>query len=262
MCPPSNKNIVRKGDHAMNAFMINTADKIKSLRSERGWTQDDLAAHSGCGIATIQRAEAGKPLSANSISSIAAAFNVPSTDLTAQEHVTFEPYLPLTKITNGRPLVALLRGCSRIDFGFCELSNLNDAKEIELFHDFCHTLTSIEEPLSPIALATKELEARNHIAALGTRGFQVGGATFEITAYEIDDDGDGIGVCFGHWEVSCVALRVGRTFEEITLAHVCGALGKWETVKGEAVIYPPSISRSDDSEGLVEALSPSSEMEC
>jgi transcriptional regulator with XRE-family HTH domain len=236
----------RKGDHVMSALMIGTADRIKSLRIGRGWTQEDLVAKSGRSISTIQRAEAGKPLSAKTIASIAAAFNVPATDLMAQEPAAFEPYLPLTKITHGRPLVALLVGRSRIDFGFCELDYLDDAQVIEVFHDFCHTITAIKEPLSPIALVTRELEARDHLGALAARGFQVGGAEFEITAYEIDDEDGGMGIYFGQWDINCVALRVARSMEEATRAHVLGALGKWETVKGDTVIYPPSTHSEDD----------------
>jgi transcriptional regulator with XRE-family HTH domain len=246
MCPPSNKNLASKGDHVMNVFMMETADRIKSLRLKRGWTQEDLVANSGCAIITIQRAEAGKPLSAKTIASIAAAFNVPATDLTGQEQAAFEPYLPLTKITHGRPLVALLLGRSRIDFGFCELDNLDDAQVIEVFHGFCQSITIINEPLSPIALVTRELEARDHLGALAARGFQVGGAVFEITAYEIDDEDGGMGIYFGQWDVNCVALRVARSMEEATRAHVLGTLGKWETVKGDTVIYPPSTHSEDD----------------
>lgn len=229
----------------MNIFMMATAEKIKSLRREHGMTQEDLAAKSGCGLATIQRGESGKRLSADTISSIAAAFGIPATSLTAESSVAFEPYLPLNAITTGRPLVALLRDCSRIDFGFCELDNLDDAKAIELFHNFCQALAKDEGPLSPITLVTHELTAREHLLSLSASGFHVGGAEFEITAYEVDDEGDGIAICFGQWDESVVALRIGRNTEEIASAHVLVALGKWESVKGEAIIYPLSTRAAD-----------------
>jgi transcriptional regulator with XRE-family HTH domain len=226
----------------MGIFMMATAEKIKSLRRSNGMTQEDLAAKSGCGLATVQRAESGKRLTADTIASIAAAFNILASELTAEISVTSEPYLPLDAINSGRALVALLRDSSRIDFGFCELDNLNDAKEIELFYDFCNALVNIEGPFSPIALVTYELEARERIAAISIHGFQVGGANFEITAYEVDDEDGGIAMCFGQWDESVAALRIGRVTDEIARAHVLSSLGKWETVKGDAVVYPPSLA--------------------
>jgi transcriptional regulator with XRE-family HTH domain len=245
----------------MNLFKMPTADTIKTLRRDHGMTQEDLAAKSGCGIATIQRAESGKSLSADTVASIAAAFGIPATELTKQDQGAFEPFLPLNLVATGRSLVALLLGRSRIDFGFCELDNLDDAKEIELFHDFCHAVAKTDGPLSPITLVTRELEARDHLTALGARGFQVGGANFEITAYEIDDEGGGIGICYGQWDESCVALRVGRSTEDISCAQVLLALGKWETVKGDSVVYPPSPLVDKDCVTAADAWSPQHEEE-
>lgn len=241
----------------MNAYMTATADKIKSLRRDHGLTQEDLAAKAGCGLATIQRAESGKRLSADSLASIAAAFGVPAVKLAPDASASFEPYLPLQPIATGRPLVALLLGCRRIDFGFCELDNLDDAKAIEIFHDFCHALAVIEEPLSPIALVTRELEARDNLAELAELGFCVGGTAFDIIAYEIDDEGGGgPAICYGQWDESCAALRVGRTTDEIARAHVLASLGQWETVKGDAVVYPQSTRTDGDRAASLGALSP------
>lgn len=49
-------------------------DRVKTLRKERAMTQEDLAGRSGLALATIQRAERGERLSADTIASLAAAF--------------------------------------------------------------------------------------------------------------------------------------------------------------------------------------------
>jgi transcriptional regulator with XRE-family HTH domain len=55
--------------------------RIVGLRVERGWTQEKLALESGLGVRTIQRIEAGKDASLETISLIAKSFGVPVRDL-------------------------------------------------------------------------------------------------------------------------------------------------------------------------------------
>ncbi|HEY1531154.1 MAG TPA: helix-turn-helix transcriptional regulator [Galbitalea sp.] len=55
--------------------------RIVGLRLERGWTQEKLATESGLGVRTIQRIEAGKDASLETISLIADSFGVPMHDL-------------------------------------------------------------------------------------------------------------------------------------------------------------------------------------
>jgi transcriptional regulator with XRE-family HTH domain len=55
--------------------------RIVGLRLERGWTQERLAAESGLGVRTIQRIEAGKDASLETISLIAKSLGVPMREL-------------------------------------------------------------------------------------------------------------------------------------------------------------------------------------
>jgi transcriptional regulator with XRE-family HTH domain len=55
--------------------------RIVGLRLERGWTQEKLAVESGLGVRTIQRIEAGKDASLETISLIAESFGVPMREL-------------------------------------------------------------------------------------------------------------------------------------------------------------------------------------
>lgn len=220
--------------------MIATASMIKSLRREHGLTQEDLAARAGCGVATIQRAEAGKPLSAATIASIAAAFNIPASDLAAAPDKNFEPYLALEPITSGRSLVTLLLGVRRIDFDFCELDTLADAEPVQAFHDLCQAIAALESSLAPIDRVGHEIQVRHQLDVLASRGLQVGAAEFEITVYEVEDDGgSALATLYGQWDERWVAIRIGRTPDEVAKAHILRGLGLWEQVKTGALVEPP-----------------------
>ncbi|WP_417467177.1 helix-turn-helix domain-containing protein [Maricaulis sp.] len=52
------------------------ADKIKRWREERHWSQEHLAELAGIGLRTIQRIENGEQASRDSLTALAAAFNV------------------------------------------------------------------------------------------------------------------------------------------------------------------------------------------
>lgn len=58
---------------------------IKELRVNKGWTQEDLARHSGLSTRTIQRAESGKSIGSESLKCIAAVFET-SIDMLIQKN--------------------------------------------------------------------------------------------------------------------------------------------------------------------------------
>lgn len=237
--------------------MTGIAKMIKSLRRDHGLTQEDLAARAGCGLATIQRAEAGKQLSPATIASIAAAFDISTSDLAVPTEANFEPYLPLEPMNSGRALLVLLLGARRIDFDFCELDTLADAEPVEAFHDLCQIIAGLQTPLAPIDRVGREIEIRHHLDVLASRGFCVGAADFEITTYEVDDDcGSGPAVLYGQWDERCGAIRIGRTPDEVARAHILRGLGQWEQVKVGALVEPTREEVQIDWPGI---LDPSSE---
>ena len=236
--------------------MMATADKIKALRGARALTQDDLAAMSGLGIATIQRAERGARIAPNSLASIAAAFGIPASELGADEADTFEPYLALEPITSGRQLVALLRAGRHLDFGFGELDDLEDARTIEAFQQFCVAMAGYEGELLPTAQVERELEAKEHLAELGRRGFRVGGAGFDITAYDVDDDGGmGMGIICAQWDETRTALRVGASAEDVARAHVLEGLDKYEVVQAGQLVHPAAPPQDEGWDDFIGAPS-------
>ena len=193
-------------------------DRVKTLRKERAMTQEDLAGRSGLALATIQRAERGERLSADTIASLAAAFDLYTTDLTSSAQAQdAQPYLPLETIRSGRQLVGLIGRGESLDFGFVELSDLGQAELVEQLQAWC----------SPLGLA-------------------VTGATFTVTAYEVDDDcGAGQPVLMGQCDYVCAVLRVGTRDELVDRAYVMDGLGKWEN-PGPEVVFPPQPDTMED----------------
>jgi transcriptional regulator with XRE-family HTH domain len=226
---------------------MDMGDKIKALRVKHAMTQEDLAATAGVGVATVQRIERGQRPNPNTLASLAAALGVPAADLAddVSNIETFEPYVALDQIIGGRQLVALLRAGPNIDFDFCELDNLDDARAIELFQNFCSEVAAQAEPLSPVAQVAREIEAKDSLKKLADRGFVVGGGGFDVQAYEVDEDGGpGLAVIYGQWDERRTALRVGRRADEIGRAHVLRTLGQYENVTS-GVIHPPSPAFGD-----------------
>ncbi|GJL94473.1 MAG: hypothetical protein DHS20C05_08780 [Hyphococcus sp.] len=52
------------------------AEKVRHLRAERSWPQEQLADASGLSLRTVQRVENGMPCSPDTVQALAAAFNV------------------------------------------------------------------------------------------------------------------------------------------------------------------------------------------
>lgn len=63
--------------------MSMTTTRIAHLRQQQGWTQERLAAESRVGVRTIQRIEAGRETSPETLSLVAEALRVPVRDLFA-----------------------------------------------------------------------------------------------------------------------------------------------------------------------------------
>lgn len=63
------------------------ADALRQYRVRSGWSQEKLAIMSGLNPRTIQRAEAGEPLSLETFSQISSALNVPLAEITGEAAV-------------------------------------------------------------------------------------------------------------------------------------------------------------------------------
>ena len=221
---------------------MTTSEKLKKLRKDHAMTQEDLVAKSGLGLATIQRAERGDPISADSLASLAAAFNIPATELAAAEaHESGLAFLPLQAIVTGRQLLSIIVSSSRLDFEFAETDNLQEAELIEQLYTTCNPVGASRLPTGPMAQVKLELQLTTLLQAMGAKRLVVNGAKFEIKAHEVDDEDSGMLILMGQWTETCGVIRVGVNQTSIDRAYIEEKLGKWETPCDPAIIYPARV---------------------
>jgi transcriptional regulator with XRE-family HTH domain len=215
------------------------ADRIRKLRADHAMTQEDLAARSGLGVTTIQRAERGGRPSADTIASLAAAFNLQSSDLTnPRPDVDGQPYLPLAVVETGRQLLRLLLASDTLDFGFAELTDLTQAELVDRLQAWCASYDRKRAHAGAVAQVKSEIAGTELLKNLSTAGLTVTGATMTVTAYDVDDDcGIGLPVLFDKWDYVSAVVRVGTPAEFIDRIYVMESLGEWETA-GSEVVWP------------------------
>jgi hypothetical protein len=132
-----------------------------------------------------------------------------------------------------------------LDFGFTDLSDLQQAELVEQLQNWCSPLGPNRMPSGAVAQVKLELEATKLLNAMADRGLNVTGAIFHVTAYEVDDDcGAGQPILFGQSEYACAVLRVGSKHELLDRAYVMEGLGKWEH-PGAEVIFPAQAESLD-----------------
>lgn len=229
-------------------------DRVKQHRTMRGWTQDDLSAKSGLSITSVQRAERGNPVAAETISSLAAAFDLEAIDLIDPDPRAGEPYLPLRVVSGGRDLNAILAFSERLDFDFAELDDLEQAALIERFQAYCTPGGPNRIPSGAVDRVAQEIAGKTLLKELETAGLRVTGATFEINAAEVDDDfGGGLPICMAQWQEGCAVLRISTNKAVSDRAYVMDNLGKYESPIGSDVVFPQRAN--DTSPSIYEAFS-------
>lgn len=70
---------------------------IQSLRLARGWSQEDLALHSGLSVRTIQRVESGRKAGLETLKCLAAVFETSVTELIKEQDMTAAAQTPTSE---------------------------------------------------------------------------------------------------------------------------------------------------------------------
>ncbi|MFN3625985.1 MAG: helix-turn-helix domain-containing protein [Hyphomicrobium sp.] len=214
------------------------AERLKTQRAARALTQEDLAAQAGVSVATIQRAERGSRLSADTVASLAAALDLDARELTGPERDDTRPYVPLEPVSTGRQLLALLASADRLDFGFAEVENLDGAALIDRLYAFSSPLGVERLPASALARVKHEREARELLEMLAGGGLVVTGGSYTLNCHEVDDDcGAGMPILLASWTDRVSILRVGVNGGAIVRAFPIDDIDRWES-PGEGFIFP------------------------
>jgi transcriptional regulator with XRE-family HTH domain len=115
------------------------AQKIKEMREQRGWSQNQLANMSCISLRTIQRMEKDGSSSMESVKSLASVFEVDFKELLEEEDSKkFKGVDFLTRIEHGKQIADLMGDKEASDFDF-ELS-IKDKELIDLIHTFFQNL--------------------------------------------------------------------------------------------------------------------------
>lgn len=88
--------------------------KVKQFREERGWPQEQLAAVAGLSPRTIQRIEARKPASFESLKAVATAFGVDVKDLSKESNSPDVNFL--IRLHNGANLFKIVGNADAFDY--------------------------------------------------------------------------------------------------------------------------------------------------
>lgn len=126
----------------MNA-KVNT-QKIKQLREQRGWSQDQLAHMSGISLRTLQRMEKDGNSSIESVKSVASVFEVDFKEILQEEDSKkFEGVDFLFRIEHGKQVADLIGGKHATDCDF-DLA-ITEKGALEIVHSFFQSIADYND---------------------------------------------------------------------------------------------------------------------
>jgi transcriptional regulator with XRE-family HTH domain len=115
------------------------AQKIKEMREQRGWSQNQLADMSNISLRTIQRMEKDGSSSMESVKSLAAVFEVDFKELLQEEDSKkFEGTDFLIRLEHGKQIADFVADKEAFDFDF-ELS-IKDQNVLDIIYSFFQDL--------------------------------------------------------------------------------------------------------------------------
>lgn len=228
-------------------------ERVNALRKQKGWTQDDLAGKAGIGVATVQRIERGEPFSANTISSLAAAFGLSADEMTDPARRFEAPppeadYLPLQPITSGKKLVDLVASAGGLDFDYSEIEDLEAADILGRLFAFCSPSEERRIPRDPAARIRLDIEAGTLLKELAAKRLTVSGETCNVTHHEVDDEGGSFAILLASWDETVLFLRIGTEGKHVDKADPYSAALKYSQVSDPKIVKAerPEQDSSDE----------------
>lgn len=192
---------------------MNTSDRIRTLRTQKGWTQQELAEATGVDLRTIQRMESGRSISSHTLKGAAAALEVSLEALHGRSDGEPEPNPPgefLRRITNGAELVTVIEGTYALGPSYDTPADEGEAGLISgfvgLLQDYGDTLDGLEASQRVHAVFTLQQE----LDTLETAGLWVFGARISRRIRLATANGDEVMT----WPVAAIKI-VAKTSPEI-----------------------------------------------
>lgn len=115
-------------------------DAVRAARLRKAWTTDELAGHTDCAIKTIENAERGKPIYANTLARIASALGVEYDSLIARPVQQKKP----TKLDT-------IISTTRIDATFGILAREDQPIDADWFLEQLKTHVAFQDPVDVVS---------------------------------------------------------------------------------------------------------------
>ena len=128
---------------------------IRSLRSERAWTQEQLADISGLSLRTIQRAEKGKSCSFETLLGLAAAFDIDVKDMTKKAKQNKESPQEniggvfLSRAHSSEELFRIAQGAHAFDYSYDSLSQSHEKEAVGQLLDYLKDFGDMMNEIEP-----------------------------------------------------------------------------------------------------------------
>lgn len=154
------------------------SNKIKRLRVERAWPQEQLSAISGVSTRTIQRIENGEAASFDTLKAIATAFGLDVMELVKEneesgnkpQDVSF-----LVRITSGTELFKIILGADGYQFDNDRLENETEVELVSNFLQDLHDWGELGDDVEPGKRVKITYEFNARIAEIEAAGLWIFG---------------------------------------------------------------------------------------
>jgi transcriptional regulator with XRE-family HTH domain len=156
-------------------------DKIRRLRIQRAWSQEQLADVAGIGYRTVQRIETSGKATFESLQAIAAAFELSPDELQKRQDppVPAEPPkkavhpIFLARVTSGQDLFNVLGGAHAGQFGNDELRSQREVDVVGPFMQDMHDYMDIWNEIEPSNRVQEAFDYTERIRELTELGLSV-----------------------------------------------------------------------------------------
>ncbi len=190
---------------------MNTSDRIRQLRDQRGWTQNELAEASKVDIRTIQRLESGQPVSSHTLKQVAGSLGVSLEALRLENQPTPNPSGEfLLRIARADELVAIIDGTYALAPQYGTPNNEQEADLIAGFLGSVQDYVDILDELEASQRVYAVFSLQQELDALEKGGLWVFGSRITQRIHLATASGDEV----LNWPVAAIKI-VPKTSSEI-----------------------------------------------
>ncbi len=190
---------------------MNTSDRIRRLRDQRGWTQQELAEASKVDIRTIQRLESGHSVLPHTLKLVAAALGVSLEDLRLESQPNSNPVGEfLRRIARADELVAIIDGTYAFAPQYDTPNNEHEADLVAGFLSNIQDCSDIMDELDASQRVHAVFSLQQELNALEADGFWVFGSKITRRVRLATANGDEV----LNWPIAAIRI-VPNTSSEI-----------------------------------------------